>query len=127
MVAMKDVVKRGRRLRIVRQIPQRDQCWTPTVEGTLMSYRQEPTGAWIAHSKGRKLWLDRAMVRMDDGELTDCVLDNYTLIEPLDGVAPAVQLTAKSPGAVRRRGARLPARRCSTTHKSLSSIEGLIP
>jgi regulator of nucleoside diphosphate kinase len=91
MVAMKDILKPGKRVRIVRQMPQRDQCWTPSVEGTLVSYRQEPTGAWFAHSKNHKLWLDRAMTRMDDGELTDCVLDNYTRIEPSSGAAPVVQ------------------------------------
>src|SRR5688572_19236656 len=96
MVAMRDILKPGSRVRIVRQMPQRDRCWTPSVDGELVSYRQEPTGAWFAHSKNNNLWLDRAMMKMDDGELTDCVLDSYTQIEPLEKAAPVVQATADS-------------------------------
>lgn len=48
MVAMKGILKPGTRVRIFRQMPHQDQIWTPTVEGTLVSYRQEPTGAWFA-------------------------------------------------------------------------------
>lgn len=99
MVAMQDILKPGGRVRIIRQLPQRDQCWTPRVEGTLVSLRQEPTGAWFAHSKNHKLWLDRAMVRMDDGELTDCVLDEYTRVEPLQGAVPAELLAVDSAAA----------------------------
>lgn len=94
MVAIRDILKHGRRVRIVRQLPQRDQCWTPHVEGTLVSLHQAPTGSWFAHSKGHKLWLDRAIVRMDDGELTDCVLDDYTRVEPLNGEVSGTRSSA---------------------------------
>jgi regulator of nucleoside diphosphate kinase len=99
MIALKDTLKPGRQVRIVRQMPQRDQCWTPSVEGTLVSIRQEPTGAWWAHSKKHKLWLDRATVRMDDGELTDVVLDDYTRVESLQGPASAAMPVVNSAGA----------------------------
>lgn len=94
MVAMKNILKPGNRVRIVRQMPQRDQCWTPSAEGTLVSYRQATTGAWFAHSKSGKLWLDRAMMRMDDGELTDCALDRYTRVEAIGAAERGVSSVA---------------------------------
>lgn len=107
MVAMNDILKPGTRVRIIRQMPHQDRIWTPTVEGTLVSYRQEPTGAWFAHSKNHKLWLDRVMIRMDNGELTDCALDSYTRIELLRSASPLARVTADSgSGSIRRINAR---------------------
>lgn len=104
MFAAKDILKPGAQVRIIRQMPQRDQCWTPSVEGTLLSIRQEPTGAWWAHSKKHKLWLDRALVRMDDGDVTDVVLDEYTRVESRRGAAfaapPVVDSAAANHAAI---------------------------
>ncbi|MCC6907167.1 MAG: hypothetical protein IT430_04425 [Phycisphaerales bacterium] len=86
MGTMKQILKPGRRVRIVRQMPTRDRCWIPAVEGTIVSYRQEATGAWFAHSRNHKLWLDRLIIRHDDGELTDCILDAFTRIDPVDNL-----------------------------------------
>ncbi len=42
------------------------------------------TGAWFAHAKGHKFWLDRLEVHTDDGEIVDCILDAYTHIEVVE-------------------------------------------
>ncbi len=88
----------GQRVRVIRQMPQRDQCWTPAVEGTVVSCRQEATGSWFAHAKNHKLWLDRLMIQHDDGEFTDCILDSYTRVEILDDAARTPVATVSGNG-----------------------------
>ena len=74
----------GTRVRVIQQIPQTDRVWTTVLEGTVVSFRQTQTGAWFAHAKGHKFWLDRLEVRTDDGEIIDCILDTYTRIEVVE-------------------------------------------
>ena len=57
---------------------------TTRVEGVVESFGQSKTGSWFAHSKDRKLWLDRVEIRKDDGEMVVCNLDQYTQVEPLE-------------------------------------------
>jgi len=71
----------GARVRVTQQIAARDHTWTSEVRGTVVSYDQQPTGSWFAHSKGDKLWLDRLKIRKDDGELTTLVLDAFSHID----------------------------------------------
>ena len=59
----------GTRVRVIQQIPQIDRVWTTVLEGTVVSFRQVQTGAWFAHGKDHKFWLDRLEVRTDDGEI----------------------------------------------------------
>ncbi len=81
---MKPQLTPGTRVRVIQQIPQTDRVWTTVVEGTVVSYRQAQTGAWFAHAKDHKLWLDRLEVRTEDGEIFDCILDAYTHIEVVE-------------------------------------------
>jgi len=74
----------GTRVRVIQQIPQTDRVWTTVVEGTVVSFRQAQTGAWFAHGKDHKFWLDRLEIRTDDGEIFDCILDTYTRIEVVE-------------------------------------------
>ena len=74
----------GARIRIIRQITQIDRVWTSVVEGTVVSFKQTQTGAWFAHGKDHKFWLDRLEIRTDDGEIIDCILDAYTRIEVVE-------------------------------------------
>lgn len=46
-----------------------------------MSYDQQPTGSWYAHSKGDKLWLDRLKLRKEDGEIISLILDAFSHID----------------------------------------------
>ncbi len=81
---MKPQLTPGTRVRVIQQIPQTDRVWTTVAEGTVVSYRRVKTGAWFAHAKDHKLWLDRLEVRTDDGEIIDCILDAYTHIEVVE-------------------------------------------
>ena len=79
----------GVRVKVTQQIAGRDYTWTSDVRGTVMEYQQKQTGSWFAHSKDDKLWLDRLLIRKDDGELTTLNLDDYSHIEIESGAAPA--------------------------------------
>ena len=53
------------------------------VAGTVVEYKQKPTGSRFAHAKNEKLWLDRLKVQKEDGELTTLILDEYSHVEVL--------------------------------------------
>src|SRR5882762_7008509 len=71
----------GAIVEVTQQIPHRDRVWINRVQGTVISYQQKQTGSWFAHSKDDKLWLDRLVVRKDDGEIISLNLDDYTHLE----------------------------------------------
>ena len=71
----------GVRVKVTQQIAARDYSWASEVRGTVLEYEQKQTGSWFAHSKDDKLWLDRLLIRKDDGELTTLNLDDYSRIE----------------------------------------------
>ena len=75
----------GARVKITQQIAARHYAWSADVRGTVVEFRQRQTGSWFAHAKNDKLWLDRLVIRKDDGEITTLNLDDYTRIE----IAPA--------------------------------------
>ena len=85
----------GVRVRVTQQIAARNYTWTADVTGTVMGYEQKQTGSWYAHSKNDKLWLDRLLIRKDDGELTTLNLDEYSHVEIL-GEDPAAAGAAKT-------------------------------
>ncbi len=72
----------GQRVVVIQQIPQRDEVWTIRTEGEVVRVEQKKTGSWYAHAKDHKLWLDRLVLKKDDGEVTSFVLDGYTRVEP---------------------------------------------
>ena len=74
----------GTRVRITQQIPRMRGVWTNTVEGVIVSAEQAKTGSWFAHSRDDRLWLDRLELRLDDGELVVCNLDQYSRIEKIE-------------------------------------------
>lgn len=73
----------GTIVEVTQQIPHRDRTWTNVVRGTIVSYQQKQTGSWFAHSKNDKLWLDRLMLRKEDGEITTLNLDEYSHVKVL--------------------------------------------
>ena len=89
-------------MKVTQQIAARDYTWTSDVVGTVLGYEQKQTGSWFAHSKNDKLWLDRLMLKKDDGELITLNLDDYSHVEVLDstpagpGTAPAGAPTKKN-------------------------------
>ena len=82
---MEDAIRQqlvpGAKVVVTQQIPARDRTWTNQVIGTVVSHDQRKTGSWYAHSKDDKLWLDRLVLRKEDGEITTLILDDYTHIE----------------------------------------------
>src|SRR3954471_24482708 len=79
--ALREQLKPGARVKVTQQIAGRDYTWATVVTGTVRSFEQKPTGSWFAHSKGDKLWLDRLVLKTDNGETTTLNLDDYTAIE----------------------------------------------
>lgn len=73
----------GMRVEVTQQIPHGTDVWDSKIQGAVVSYRQKKTGSWYAHAKDEKLWLDRLMLRKDDGELIELSLDGYTHIKVL--------------------------------------------
>jgi len=73
----------GVKVKVTQQIAGPDYGWATEILGTIVKYDQEPTGSWYAHSKNDKLWLDRLMLRKEDGEFITLSLDGYSLVEIL--------------------------------------------
>ena len=71
----------GVRIKVTQQIAARDYSWSAPVTGTIVNYQQKPTGSWFAHSKNDKLWLDRLVLKKDDGEITMLNLDEFSHVE----------------------------------------------
>jgi hypothetical protein len=81
----------GALVEVTQQIPHRDRVWTNRIKGTVVSYQQRQTGSWFAHSKDDKLWLDRLVLRKEDGEITSLNLDDYTHLGVITPPAPEKQ------------------------------------
>ena len=77
----------GARVKVVQQIAARNYTWTTEVRGTVVEYAQKETGSWFAHSRDDKLWLDRLVIRKQDGEITTLILDDYSHVEVEEQVA----------------------------------------
>jgi hypothetical protein len=73
----------GAKVKVTQQIAARDYALTSDVIGTVLRFEQKQTGSWYAHSKNDKLWLDRLLVRKEDGELTTLNLDDYSHVQVL--------------------------------------------
>lgn len=73
----------GQRIRITQQVPRQLGAMTVTIEGIVTKIYQGKSGSWFAHSKDKRVWLDRLDLRKDDGEQVTCNLDQYTQIELL--------------------------------------------
>jgi hypothetical protein len=70
----------GAKVKVTQQIPTLDYTWTSEVLGTVMSFNQQTTGSWYAHSKDDKLWLDRLTLKKADGEIITLNLDVYSVV-----------------------------------------------
>jgi hypothetical protein len=84
--ALRKMLRPGAKVKVTQQIAARDYAWTSDVTGTVLEFEQKQTGSWYAHSKNDKLWLDRLLLKRDDGELMTLNLDDYSHVEVL---APA--------------------------------------
>ncbi|GDY00041.1 hypothetical protein LBMAG48_24440 [Phycisphaerae bacterium] len=76
----------GQRVRVTQQVPHLGSgrpTFHITIEGTVVGFEQMKTGSWYAHSKDKKLWLDRLQLKKDDGEIVYVNLDQYSSVEVL--------------------------------------------
>src|SRR5437868_2618052 len=77
----------GQRVRVTQQIPRLERpgggSMQTSVEGTVVSFQQQKTGSWYAHSRDHKLWMDRLELRKADGEVVLLNLDHYSHVDVL--------------------------------------------
>ena len=73
----------GQRVKVTQQVPRLSGVMVTSVEGTVVKFEQVKTGSWYAHSKDHKLWMDRRVLRKDDGEIVVLNLDQYSAVEVL--------------------------------------------
>jgi hypothetical protein len=73
----------GAQVKVTQQIAARNYTWVSETTGTVVEFKQKPTGSWFAHSKDERLWLDRLVVKLADGEVTTLNLDEYSVVEVL--------------------------------------------
>ena len=70
----------GTRVRVEQVIQTRTGAHSTVVEGEVVSHGLEPTGAWFAHGKNKKLWLARLWIKKQDGEISALNLDSNSTI-----------------------------------------------
>lgn len=73
----------GQRVRVTQQVPRQTGTMTTVVEGEVIRAGQQKTGSWFAHTRDKKVWVDRLEIRMDDGEIVVLNLDQHSRVEPL--------------------------------------------
>lgn len=76
-----NVLTPGVRVRVTQQMPRATGALKTVVEGTVVKAEQSKTGSWYAHGRDDKLWLDRVILRRDDGEIVYLNLDQYSLVQ----------------------------------------------
>lgn len=77
----------GQLVRVVQQVPRLSGSHATAVEGEVVAFGFSKTGSWFAHSKDKKLWVERVELKKADGELVMLNLDQYSRVELLDGDA----------------------------------------
>ena len=68
-------------VRVTRRLGRGESGSNFVVEGEILRMGQQKTGSWYAHSKDKKLWLDRLELEKADGELVVVNLDEGALVE----------------------------------------------
>ncbi len=86
-----DNIAVGQRVTVTQQVQHKG--WTIAVTGVVEAIEQRKTGSWFAHAKDDKLWLDRLVLRKDDGEIVVCNLDRYSRVD-VEAATAAVPATA---------------------------------
>jgi hypothetical protein len=85
-----DTYSPGMRVRVTQSVPRLDRqsgdgggTMSSTIEGAVQKFEQQKTGSWFAHAKDHKLWIDRLVLKADDGEIIYVNLDQYTHVDVL--------------------------------------------
>lgn len=75
----------GSMVRVTGQLVLGDGPSVFVVEGEILRMGQQKTGSWFAHSKDKKLWLDRLELKKVDGEIVVVNLDDQSQVELITG------------------------------------------
>jgi len=81
MQDLRELLQRGRRVAVTQQVAQAKRVWTIRVEGEVVRHEQEKTVSPFAHSRDGTLWLDRLVLRKDDGEIVNLNLNGFSRVE----------------------------------------------
>ena len=87
----------GQRVTVTQQVQHKG--WSVSVTGVIEAIEQRKTGSWFAHAKDDRLWLDRLVLKKDDGEIVVCNLDRYSRVEPAAEAGIETQAVAELPDA----------------------------
>ena len=79
------VFQPGTVVRVTEQIPRRTDTFTSVITGTVVRQERQKSGSWYARNTRNKVWLDRLILRKEDGEISILNLDEYTVVEVLSG------------------------------------------
>lgn len=71
----------GSLVRVTKGLSHGEEHSTYTVEGEILRMGQQKTGSWYAHSRDKKLWLDRLELKKADGEIVVINLDDKAQVE----------------------------------------------
>lgn len=75
----------GTLVRVTHQIPRRIDTYSNSVTGRIVRQERQNTGSWFARNHGNRVWLDRLILEKADGEISVLNLDEYTVVEVLEG------------------------------------------
>jgi hypothetical protein len=75
----------GTVVRVTQQIPRRLDTYSTVVTGKVIRQERQYSGSWFARNKNSKVWLDRLLIQKEDGEISILNLDEYTVVEVLQG------------------------------------------
>ena len=79
-------LSRGTLVRVIQQIHQSDPSYSAEIVGVIEDWYEDPTGAWFAHGRKGKLWLQRLRLRKVDGEISVLTVNDQTRIHPIESV-----------------------------------------
>jgi len=83
----------GTLVRVTQQIPRRLDTYTTIITGKVIRQERQNSGSWFARNKRNKVWLDRLLIRKADDEISILNLDEYTVVEVMEG-APGTKCEA---------------------------------
>ena len=71
----------GSLVRVTKVLTHGEERSAFVIEGEVLRMGQQKTGSWYAHSKDKKLWLDRVEIKKADGEIVVVNLDDGAVVE----------------------------------------------
>lgn len=77
----------GERVRVTQRVVTGRSTTETVVEGAVVTAERQKSGSWFAHAKDKKVWVDRVVIRLDDGELVTVNLDQHSSVEVVGGDA----------------------------------------